>query len=132
MLIYFKFHQEVETALNQMVLLKYPNLNGYNAGFYQAYWHIVGSKINNVVFKFFNEDIFDNCINQSHIELNLKIKNHVKISDFRPIDLCNVIYKLVSKVLTNRLKRILPDIISKSQSTFNPKKLIIDNVIVGK
>ena len=69
-------------------------------------------------------------INKTNIALVSKTNNPQRMTDFRPISLCNVVYRLISKALANRLKVILPHIISENQSAFTADKLITDNVLV--
>jgi hypothetical protein len=73
----------------------------------------------------------DGAINSTNIALIPKKKDLVSATEFRPISLCNVVYNIIAKVLANRLKVILPSIISPNQSAFLPGKLITDNILAA-
>ena len=66
-------------------------------------------------------------INKTNISLIPKTNHPTRMTEFRPINLCNVTYKLISKVLANILKFIMPSIISENQSAFTSERLITDN-----
>jgi hypothetical protein len=122
---------EVELAIKQMAPTKAPGPDGMPPVFYQKYWHVIGSDVTKAVLSCLNSGRILKSINHTFITLIPKIKNPERVTEFRPISLCNVIYKLISKVLANRLKSILPQIVSDSQSAFVPGRLITDNVLVA-
>ena len=70
-------------------------------------------------------------INKTNISLIPKTNHPTRMTKLRPINLCNVTYKLISKVLANRLKFIMPSIISENQSAFTSERLITDNFLVA-
>jgi exonuclease III len=122
---------EVYQALKQMYPTKAPGPDGMSAIFYQTYWDIVGPEVIQAILSILHSGYMLRKINYTHITLIPKVKNPENITDFRPISLCNVIYKIVSKVLANRMKKVLPFIISEAQSAFVPGRLITDNVLVA-
>ncbi|GLT96020.1 hypothetical protein SLE2022_136690 [Rubroshorea leprosula] len=122
---------EVLAALKQIHSSKAPGPDGMNASFYKNYLHIIGEDITAITLDFLNNGIMEKDINLTHIVLIPKVKCPSSMKEFQPISLCNVLYKVISKVLTNRLKSVLPQIISKNQSAFVPGRLIYDNVMVA-
>ncbi len=122
---------EVRQALFQMPPTKAPGLDGMSAIFFQTYWNIVGLDFTSAILDFLNIGNMLGCVNFTHIVMIPKSKSPELITQFWPINLYNVIYKTISKVLANRLKSILPSIISESQSAFVPGRLISDNILVA-
>ena len=123
--------EEVLKALHQMAPLTAPGLDGMSPIFYKSFWHIVGKEVTEVVLTTLNSGSILESINSTFIALIPKIKDLKKVSDFRPISLCNVVYKLIAKVLVNHLKLILPYVVSDSQSAFLSGRLITNNVLVA-
>ena len=123
--------EEVVSARKQLHPLKSPGPDGMSAIFFQKYWNIVGTNVSNMVLNVLNfgMSLFD--INKTNIALVPKTNNPQRMTEFRPISLCNVVYKLVSKTLANHLKPILPYIILENQSAFTAGRLITDNVLVA-
>jgi hypothetical protein len=123
--------EEVESALFQMAPLKASGLDSLNACFYQTNWPILKDEVCQGVLDIMNNGMMPEGLNMTHVTLIPKLKNPIRVTEFRPISLCNVLYKIISKVLANRLKKILPLIISPTQSAFIPGRLISDNVLVA-
>ena len=107
---------KVQAALKQMAPLKAPGSNGMPPLFYQNYWELVGDDVTKTILSYLNSASLPHPLNHTFLTLIPKIKNPITVSDFRPISLCNVLYKIFSKVLANHLKKILPNIISEQQS----------------
>lgn len=122
---------EVKIALFQMHPSKAPGPDGMSPFFFQKYWDIVGADVSNAVIHFLTTKEIPHDLNFTHVVLVPKTKEPQDMSQLRPIALCNVIYKIASKVLANRLKVFLPDIISPQQSAFVPDRLISDNTLVA-
>ncbi len=99
--------------------------------FYQKFWDSIGNDVSFAVLSCLNSGTILKSINHTYITLIPKIPIPKKVTNFRPISLYNVIYKIISKVLTNRLKTILPHIIYETQSAFIPGRLITDNILVA-
>lgn len=122
---------EVFEVLKQMTPLKAPRPEGMSPIFFQRFSHIVGKPVSTTVLKALNTGEFPTFLNHTLITLIPKKQSPFKVAEFQPISLCNVIYKLISKAIANRLKNVLPYLISGSHSVFVPRCRITDNGLVA-
>ena len=100
--------EEVAIALKQIHPTKAPGPDGMSTIFYQKYWSIVGYSITNMILNVLNNNLSMTCLNKTNIALIPKVNNPKRVTDFQPISLCNVVYKLISKTIANRFKIFLP------------------------
>ena len=106
--------EKVGVAIREMAPLKAPGPDGMPPQFFQTYFTDVGMDITQAVLSCLNSRSILKSINHTFITLIPKVNNLENVSNFKPISLCNVIYKIVSKVIANHLKPMLNSIISKT------------------
>jgi hypothetical protein len=123
--------EDVKKAIFSIGDFKAPGPDGLHAVFYKQFWDICGAEITQEVLLALNSGVIPEGWNDTTIVLIPKVDDPERITQFRPISLCNVIYKIISKMLAVRLKQILPDVIAPMQSAFVPGRLITDNVLVA-
>lgn len=92
--------------------------DGLNPAFFLHFWGLLGEEVFNCCRQWLVEGVFSAEVNDTMLVLIPKKDNADDPKDLRPIALCNVLYKILAKVLANCLQKILPDIISEEQSAF--------------
>lgn len=122
---------EFTKAVKQMHPDKASGPDGLNPAFFQQFWPSLGREVFETCKGWLNQCKFPNELNETNVVLIPKKENADRMTDLRPIALCNVLYKILAKVLANRLKVILPGIICENQSAFVSGRNITDNVLVA-
>ncbi|KAA3462691.1 reverse transcriptase [Gossypium australe] len=123
--------EEVYAALKGMRPTKAPGPNGFQALFFQRYWHIIGEEVTIFCLGILNNDHSFGPFNQTDIVLIPKTPNPTSLVNFGPIGLCSIIYKVVAKTIANRLQVVIRRCIDATQSAFVPGSLISDNVLLA-
>ncbi|CAA7021924.1 unnamed protein product [Microthlaspi erraticum] len=122
--------EEVNTAIFSIHPDKAPGPDGLSASFFHSNWNTIGAGITSEIQQFFITGTLPQGINATHLCLIPKKTAPKSVADYRPIALCNVYYKIISKILTARLHPLLDGIFSENQSAFVPGRAISDNVMI--
>lgn len=122
---------DVRKALSQMNPRKSSEKDGLGSVFYQKFCNVVDADVCSTCLSFLNGSGDISFIYETIITLIPKVKTPTLTSDFRPISLCNVLYKIIAKILSNRLQEILDKAISEEQNAFILGRLITDNAMVN-
>ena len=93
--------EEIDTTIKQMAPLKAPGPDGMPPLFYQTFWQHIGPEVSEAVLSCLNSSNLLKSINHTFITLIPKVSNPESVSEFRPINLCNALYKIISKVIAN-------------------------------
>ena len=110
---------------------KSPGPDGFSMAFFQSCWGIIKLDLLAVFHHFFAIGQFEKSLNATFITLIPKKHAACEIRDFRPISLVGGVYKIIAKVLANRLRVVMGDIISASQNAFVRNRQILDPVLIA-
>ncbi|KAK4268485.1 hypothetical protein QN277_025138 [Acacia crassicarpa] len=123
--------EEIKKAAFSLGGSKAPGPDGFSGTFYHSAWPEIGDSVYLLVQEFFAGNVSLNAINETNVTLIPKVDRPEHVSHFRPIGLCNFSYKIISKLMANRMRPLLDACISQNQSAFIPGRCIQDNIIIA-
>ncbi|CAN0907190.1 Transposon TX1 uncharacterized 149 kDa protein [Linum grandiflorum] len=121
---------EIRAAVFALGASQSPDPDGFGGHFFRRFWPIIGPQVCDEIKLFFQRKTMAESWNDTHLVLIPKIPIPTKMSQFRPISCCNFRYKIIAKIMTTRLQRWMPDLISEMQAAFTGGRLIQDNIII--
>ncbi|KAK0601480.1 hypothetical protein LWI29_024672 [Acer saccharum] len=112
------------------MVTKPPGPDGLNISFVKANWYVIRDDFMNFMHKFYRDGSVVKHLNKTFITLIPKIFNPHCIRDFRPICLVCSLYKVLAKVLSNRLKHVMDSVISPTQIAFVKNRQLVDSFVI--
>ncbi|KAJ0483299.1 putative RNA-directed DNA polymerase [Helianthus annuus] len=109
---------------------KAPGPDGFSFKFIKRFWNLLSPFFADVLYQFHDKEFINEGCNSSFVALLPKVVDPQDLNDFRPISLIGVVYKVIAKVLANRIKPTLPSIVSPVQSAFVEGRYILDGPLM--
>lgn len=122
-------NEEILTAIKDMPHDKAPGVDNFPIEFFTTQWTILGFEVCAAVKEFFETGKMHRRMNCTTVTIIPKVPNPSQVNEFRPIACCTTLYKIITRVITNRIKSIIGDLIGKSQSSFIEGRSIADNIL---
>ncbi|KAG0459307.1 hypothetical protein HPP92_022435 [Vanilla planifolia] len=123
--------EEISTAIRSCRRNKASGVDGITSEFIVGYWDIMQEDIIQAVYCFFRDRRMPCSWKDTLVILIPKRQGACRPEHYRPISLCNLIYKIVARILVDRLKAVLPSIIASEQGAFVPRRTISDNIFIA-
>ncbi|XP_074292994.1 uncharacterized protein LOC141619872 [Silene latifolia] len=122
--------KEIKDSLFSMDINSSPGNDGFSAGFFKSAWAIIGMDFSRVVYHFFQTKHMAKQANSTVLSLIPKKAVPSSIMDYRPISCSTVFYKVISKILANRLQKVLPSLVGEERAAFVKGRSIFENVML--
>ncbi|GAU42583.1 hypothetical protein TSUD_302990 [Trifolium subterraneum] len=123
---------EVKSALFSMDSFKAPGPDGFQPIFFKKFWHIVAPDVFKLISTAFISGTIAPKLAETLIVPIPKINDPTTLKDFRPISLCNVLLKVISKIIVRRIRPYMNSLVSPFQSSFIPSRSTSDNAIIAQ
>ncbi|GAU46455.1 hypothetical protein TSUD_402220 [Trifolium subterraneum] len=125
------FMEEIKAAIWDCDSYKCPGPDRINWVFFKDFWEVLKIDLLNFFAEFHHNGKLTKGLNSTFIALIPKVESPQCVADFRPIALVSSVYKILSKVLANRLRNIVGTVVSTNQSTFIKDRQILDGILIA-
>ena len=123
--------EEIRQGLWSLKPFKALGVDGLHAGFFQFFWEDVKGSVCKEVMEVFESKVVPDYLNETLISLILKCPNPESFNNYKPISLCNTIYKMINKIIVGRIRPFLDKLIAPNQAGFVPGRKVLDNYAIA-